>query len=158
MSYRTSLSRIYNMQVYAEQTTWSGKVKGLRLYCLQAKRIACQQFHCCCCSVAKSCPTLCNPVDCSMPGFPVLHYLLEFAQCHVNSDSDAIQPSHPLMPPSPFVFSFIIAGWGPGPFGNRQRAKYLRYHGQCQLDAYICYPCSSSNTGQSRYCIHGGFV
>ena len=37
-----------------------------------------------CCSVAKSCLTLCNPMDCSMPGFPVLHYLLEFAQTHVH--------------------------------------------------------------------------
>ena len=38
----------------------------------------------CCCSVAKSCLTLCDPMDCSMPGFPVLHYLLEFAQVHVH--------------------------------------------------------------------------
>ena len=38
----------------------------------------------CCCSVAKLCPTLCNTMDCSMPGFPVLHYLLEFAQTHVH--------------------------------------------------------------------------
>ena len=37
-----------------------------------------------CCSVAQSCPTLCNPTDCSIPGFPVLHYLLEFAQIHVH--------------------------------------------------------------------------
>ena len=37
----------------------------------------------CCCSVAKSCPTLCDPMDCSTPGFPVLHYLPEFAQTHV---------------------------------------------------------------------------
>ena len=50
----------------------------------------------CCCSVAKSCPTLCDPVNCSMPGFPVLHYLPEFAQTHVHWVSDAIQPSHPL--------------------------------------------------------------
>ena len=35
---------------------------------------------CCCCSVAKLCPALCDPVDCSMPGFPVLQYLPEFAQ------------------------------------------------------------------------------
>ena len=40
-------------------------------------------FCCCCCSVAKSCPTLCHPTDCSTPGFPVLYYLLEFAQIHV---------------------------------------------------------------------------
>ena len=44
----------------------------------------------CCCSVAKSYPTLCGPMDCSTPGFPVLHYLLEFAQTHVHFVSDAI--------------------------------------------------------------------
>ena len=44
---------------------------------------------------------LCDPVDCSTPGFPVLHDLLEFAQTHVHQVGDAIQPSHPLLPPSP---------------------------------------------------------
>ena len=58
-----------------------------------------------CCSIAKPCLTLCNPMDCSMPGFPVLHYLLEFAQTHVHWISDAIQPSHPLLPSSPLVLS-----------------------------------------------------
>ena len=53
------------------------------------------------CSVTKSCPTLCNPMDCSMPGFPVHHYLPEFAQTHVHWVGDAIHPSHPLSPPSP---------------------------------------------------------
>ena len=53
-------------------------------------------IHCCCYSVAKSCLTLCEPMDCSMPGFPVLHHLPELAQTHVHSVSDAIQPSHPL--------------------------------------------------------------
>ena len=43
-----------------------------------------------CCSVAKSCTTLCSTMDCSMPGFPVLHYPLEFAQIHVHRVSDAI--------------------------------------------------------------------
>ena len=55
----------------------------------------------CCCSVAQSCPTLCDPVDCSMPGFPALHHLLELAQTHVHWVGDAIQPSHPLSSPSP---------------------------------------------------------
>ena len=55
----------------------------------------------CCCSTTKSCPTLCNPMDCRMPGFPVLHYLPEFAQTHVHWVSDAIQPSHPVLSPSP---------------------------------------------------------
>ena len=56
---------------------------------------------CCCCSGAKSCPTLCDPMNCSTPGFPVLHYLPEFAETHVHLVGDAIQPSHPLSPLSP---------------------------------------------------------
>ena len=55
------------------------------------------------CSVAQSCLTVCNPTDCSTPGFPVLHYLPEFAQIHVHWVGDAIQPSHPLLPSS-FAF------------------------------------------------------
>ena len=55
----------------------------------------------CCCPVAKSCLTLCNPMDCSIPGFPILHSLPEFAQTHVHWVGDAIQPSHVLSPPSP---------------------------------------------------------
>ena len=51
-------------------------------------------------SVGQSCPTLCNPMDCSTPGFPVDHHLPEFAQTHVHRVSDAIQPSHPLSSPS----------------------------------------------------------
>ena len=54
---------------------------------------------CCCCSGAKSCPTLCDPMNCSTPGFPVLYYLPEFAQTHVHLVGDAIQPSHPLVTP-----------------------------------------------------------
>ena len=52
-------------------------------------------------SVTQSCPTLCNPMNCSMPGLPVHHQLLEFTQIHVHRVSDAIQPSHPLSFPSP---------------------------------------------------------
>ena len=46
--------------------------------------------NCCCCSVAHSCPTLCDLVDCSMPGFHIMHYLLEFAQTHILSQWLAI--------------------------------------------------------------------
>ena len=53
-----------------------------------------------CCLVTKLCLTLCDPMDCSTPGFPVLHYLLEFAQTHVHWVGDAIQLSHPLLLPS----------------------------------------------------------
>ena len=59
-----------------------------------------------CCSVDKSCLTLCEPKDCSTPGSSVLHYLPEFAQTHVHRVSDAIQPSHPLLPPSPPACNF----------------------------------------------------
>ena len=52
-------------------------------------------------SVAQLCPTLCNPRDCSTPGFPIHHQLLELAQTHVCQIGDAIQPSHPLSSPSP---------------------------------------------------------
>ena len=48
-------------------------------------------------SVTKLYPTLQNPMDCSMPGFPVLHHLLEFAQVRVHRIGDTIQPPHPLL-------------------------------------------------------------
>ena len=51
--------------------------------------------------VAQSCPTLCDPVNCSMPGLPVHHQLPEFTQTHLHRVGDAIQPSHPLSSPSP---------------------------------------------------------
>ena len=52
-------------------------------------------------SVAQSYPTLCDPMNCSTPGLPVHHQLLEFTEIHVHRVSDAIQPSHPLSSPSP---------------------------------------------------------
>ena len=56
-------------------------------------------------SVASSCLTLCNPMDCSTPGFPVHHQFPEFTQTHVHRIGDAIQPSHPLSSPSPPTFN-----------------------------------------------------
>ena len=56
-------------------------------------------------SVQLSCPTLCNLMDCSTPGLPVLHQLPELAQTHVHHVSGAIQPSHPLSSPSPPTFN-----------------------------------------------------
>ena len=56
---------------------------------------------CKCYSVTQSCPILCDSMDCSTPGFPVLHSLPEFAQTHVHWVDDTIQPSHPLLPSSP---------------------------------------------------------
>ena len=52
-------------------------------------------------STAQSCPTLCDPMNRSTPGLPVHHQLPEFTQTHIHRVSDAIQPSHPLLSPSP---------------------------------------------------------
>ena len=54
-------------------------------------------------SVTQLCLTLCDPMDCSMPGFPVLHHLSELAQIHVHGVGDAIKPSYPLSFPSPLA-------------------------------------------------------
>ena len=64
---------------------------------------------CCCCSVAELCLTLCNPMDCSTPGFPFPHHLLKFAQVPVHCISEATQPYHLLMPStlSPSIFPSI---------------------------------------------------
>ena len=61
----------------------------------------------CCCLVAKSYQTICDPMNCSMPGFLVLHYLPEFALIHVHWVSDAIQPSHLLSPASPLALKSL---------------------------------------------------
>ena len=61
----------------------------------------CYQFS----SVTQSCPTLCDPMNCSLPGFPFHHQLPELAQTHVHWVGDAIQPSHLLSSPSPPAFN-----------------------------------------------------
>ena len=57
-------------------------------------------------SVTQSCPTLCDPMDCSMPSFPVHHQLPELTQTHVHQVSGVIQPCHPPLSPSPPTFNF----------------------------------------------------
>ena len=56
-------------------------------------------------SVAQSWMTLCDPMNCSTPGFPAHHQLPELAQTHVHQVGDVIQPSHPLSAPSPPAFN-----------------------------------------------------
>ena len=63
-----------------------------------------------CCSVPQSCSILCNPIDCSTPGFPVHHYLPELAQTHVHRVGDAIQLSCPVIPFSSCLQSFPASG------------------------------------------------
>ena len=75
------------------------------IHILELDRQASLYPPCCCCSVAKLCPTLYDPVDCSTPSLPVPYHLQEFAQVHVHWTGDPIQPSHPLLPSSPFAFN-----------------------------------------------------
>ena len=74
---------------------WATTDKKLKLLILSV------QFS----SVAQWCLTLCDPMDCSTPGFPVHHQLLELTQTHVRQVGDGIQPSHPLLSPSPPAFN-----------------------------------------------------
>ena len=64
----------------------------------------------CSCSLAKPSLTLCNPIDCSTPGFPVFHHLLELAQTHVHWVGDAVQTACPLSTSSPVFNLFLASG------------------------------------------------
>ena len=87
-------------------------------------------------SVAQSCPTLCDPLNRSMPGLPVHHQLPEFTQSHVHRVSDAIQPSHPLSSHSPPTF---ILSQNQGLFKwvsySHQLAKVLEFQLQHQYSS-----------------------
>ena len=93
-------------------------------------RLTSVQFN----SVAQSCPTLCHPMNCSTPGLPVHHQLLEFTQTYVHWVGDAIQPSHPchplfLLPPIPpksesFPMSQLFT-WGGQSIGVSASASFL---------------------------------
>ena len=84
--------------------------EGKKRYCSATGRNRSQYLwgdgkFCCCCSVVQSDLTLFNPMDCSMPGLPVHHHLLELTQTHVRRVDDASQPSPPLSSPSPPAIS-----------------------------------------------------
>ena len=76
--------------------------------------------------VTQLCLTLCDPMDCSTPGFPVHHQLLELAQTHIHRVRDAIQPSYPLSSPSPSTFNLSQHhGLFQGVSSSHQVAKVL---------------------------------
>ena len=76
-----------------QQSIWAAKCKGHSFHSLQFS------------SVAQSCPTLWDPINCSTPGLPVHHQLPESTQTHVHCVSNAIQPSYPLSSPSPVALN-----------------------------------------------------
>ena len=89
-------------------------------------------------SVAQSCPTLCDPMDCSMAGLPVHHQLPELTQTHVHQVRDAIQPSHPLLSPCPRAFNLSqhqsLLKWVSS---SHQVAKLLEFQLQHQSFQWI---------------------
>ena len=112
-------------------------------------------------SVTQSCSTLCNPMDCSMPGFPVHHQLPELAQTHVHRVGDAIQPSHPLSSASPRTFNLSqhqsLFQWVSS---SHQVAKLLEFQPQHQSfqcifrtdflkDGLVGSPCSPRDSQES---------
>ena len=88
-------------------------------------------------SVAQSCLTLCNPMDCSTPGFPVHHQFLEFAQTHVHWVCDAIQPSYPLSSPSPALSLSQHQGLFQWVNSSQEVAKVLAFQFQHQSFKWI---------------------
>ena len=112
-------------------------------------------------SVAQSCPTLWDPMNCSTPGLPVHHQLLEFTQTHVHRVSDAIQPSHPLSSPSPPAL-YPIHHQGLFQWVNslHEVAKVLEFELHCQSfqwtprtyllqDGLVGSPCSPRDSQES---------
>ena len=100
--------------------------------------ICLNSLPCCCCfSVAKSCPNLCDPMNSSTPDFPVLHYIPEFGKTHVHQVSDAIQPYNPLSLPSLLAFSLSqhqgLFQW----VSSHQMAKYWSFSFSTILPMYI---------------------
>ena len=95
-------------------------------------------------SVTQSCPILCDPMDCSTPGLPVHHQLLEFTQTHLHWVSDAIQPSHPLLSPSPPAFIFPSTKV----FSN-ELALCIRWPKYWSLDGLVGSPCSPRDSQES---------
>ena len=90
------------------------------------------------CSAAQSCPTLCDPINHSTPGLPVHHQLPEFIQTHVHQVGDAIQPSHPLLSPSPPTFNLSQhQGLFKWVSSSHQVAKVLEFQLQHQSFQWI---------------------
>ena len=83
-------------------------------------------------SVTQLCPTLCDPMDCSTPGLPVHRQLPEFTQTHVHRVGDAIQPSHPLLSPSPAFNICKHQGLFQGVSSSHQVAEVLEFQLQHQ--------------------------
>ena len=113
---------------------WEQGACGKSLYLLLNITVNLVQFS----SVAQLCPTLCDPMACSTPGFPVHHQLPELTQTHVHQVGDAIQPPQPLSSPSPPAFNLSQnQGFFQGVSSSHQVAKVLKFQLQHQSFQWI---------------------
>ena len=106
MSISSACQSLMSKRLTMSLTIKSWKSRAVSYSSVYSKSLSSVQFS----PVTQLCPTLCNPMDCSMPGFPVHHQLLELAQTQVHQVGDAIQPSHPLLSPSPAFNLFPASG------------------------------------------------
>ena len=102
--------------------------------------------------VTQSCLTFCNPMDCSIPGFPVHHQLLELTQTHVYWVSDAIKPSHPLSSPSPPAFN-LSQGLFKWVSSSHQVAKVLEFQLQHQSFLLMALEATKYPTGSEKWAV-----
>ena len=87
-------------------------------------------------SVSQSCPTLCNPMNHSMPGLPVHHQLPEFTKTHVHRVSDAIQPSHHI-----HIYIYICKKKSTGVKITKERIKaYFSIYSRRFIKSSVSYP------------------
>ena len=116
------------------QKTTKNETKAI----LQQNSIKTLRKNCCCCPVTKLCLILCDPMDCSTPGFPDLHHLPEFAQTHVHWVGYTMKPSHSLSPTSPPALN-ISQHQGVFQWVNssHQVTKVLELQLQCQSFSWI---------------------
>ena len=94
------------------------------------------RFFLCCCSVTKSCPALCDPMDCSTPSLLTPHHLLELAQVHVHCISDATQSSHLLSSFCPSIRNF-----------SNESAVHIQFSSVTQSCLTVCDPMNHSTPG-----------
>ena len=115
----------------------------VRRFLLRRRDMPSSKIHCChriiqFSSVPQSCLTLCDPMDFSTPGFPVHHWLLELTQTHVHWVGDAVQPSHPLLFPSPPAFNlYQYQGLFKWVNSSHEMAKVLEFQLQHQPFQWI---------------------
>ena len=122
-----------NKDKKSNKTSWSSRVHARKVKSKEGRHMTNSIS-----SVAQLCLTLCDPMDCSMPGFPVHHQLLEPGQTHVHWIGDAIQPSHPLSSPFPPVFTLAQhQGLFQLVSSSNQVAKLLEFQLQHQFFQWI---------------------